>query len=140
MLYQLGSTNYAFWGDRLIKSNEPIKRVMCWNKMRLGISHDPGDKRHGRTMRAGYGHIRGSYGDAEDGMSIDVYLGPDLASHDVWRVKQIKPDTGEIDEYKYVIGCWSESEAKDLYLRQMPKQFFGGIEKVDLTSLEKYQC
>ncbi|MBD2019311.1 hypothetical protein H6F43_03825 [Leptolyngbya sp. FACHB-36] len=134
----LGNT-YYLRGDRLVKSNDPVRRVMHWHKMRIGVSHDPGDQRHGRAITAGYGHIRGSYGDAEDGMAIDVYIGPDLASREVFRVKQINPETGELDEYKYIIGCWVQQEAKRLYLANMPKKFFGGIEPVDIKSLQKYQ-
>lgn len=149
-LLAIAGVPYQMVGDRLIavaslyKSADPIKRVMRWYKLDIGISHDPGDKRHGRSMRAGYGHIRGSYGDAEDGMSIDVYVGPDLGSREVFRIKQIFPPesgdkAGELDEYKFIIGTWTEAEAKKLYLRHMPKRFFGGVERVSLKSLEKYQ-
>lgn len=128
-------------GDRLIKSADPVRYIMRWNRMEIGVSHCPrfGDSRHGKKVCAGYGHIRGSYGDALDGMSLDVYIGPDLASQKVFAVKQVIPDTGEVDEEKYVIGCWSESEAKDLYLKAMPEKFFGGIRPVPLKSLAKYQ-
>lgn len=140
-------TQYVFMNipvvvdSRLIKSADPIKRVMLWNKIPIGVSHDAGDKRHGRSLRAGYGHIRGSYGDAEDGMSIDVYIGADLGSREVFRVKQVKPETDppELDEYKYFIGCYSAQEVEDLYLSCMPKRFFGGVEKVSLNRLKKYQ-
>ena len=57
----------------------------------------------------------------------------------MFRIAQIKPDTGELDEHKYVIGCWSSDEAKELYLSHIPKKFFGSIEQVDLKTLEKYQ-
>lgn len=138
-LYSLGGATYSLVGDRLIKSNEPIKRVMRWKKIPIGVTHDMGDKRHGRVLPAGYGHIRGSYGDAEDGMSVDIYLGSDLGSDQIFRIKQIVPDTGEFDEWKYMIGCWSKPEARDLFQRCMPKRFYGGIESVSLKSLEKYQ-
>lgn len=126
-------------GSRLIKSNEPIKYVMRWKKIPIGVTHDPGDKRHGRVLPAGYGHIRGSYGDAEDGMSLDIYLGPDLGSDRIFKIKQVVPDTGELDEYKYVIGCWDEDEARNLFCRCMPRRFCGGVESASLKSLEKYQ-
>lgn len=118
---------------------EPIKRVMPWKGIPIGITHDAGDKRHRRSLTAGYGHIRGSYGDAEDGMSIDVYLGPDLGSDQIFRVKQIRPDTGDLDEYKYIIGCHTLKGARELYLANMPKRFFGGCETVDFDTLKQYQ-
>lgn len=136
----LGGIIYRLEGVRLLrKSNEPIKRVMRWWRLEIGLSHEPGDKRHGRSMTAAYGHIRGSYGDAEDGMAIDIYLGDDLASREIFWVKQIKPDTGELDERKLIVGCWTQAEAEALYLRHMPKRFLGSIEKGNLNSLAKYQ-
>lgn len=132
----------------LSKSNDPVRYIMQWNRMELGVTHDPrfGDSRHGRKVTAGYGHIRGSYGhpdpvsgEAGDGMAIDVWIGCDLGSSEVFRIKQIKPDTKELDEWKYVIGCWTEQEATDLYLANMPKMFYGGVEKVSLEALKKYQ-
>jgi hypothetical protein len=141
MNFTLSGIAYALGpcGRSLVKSNEPNKRVMRWNKMEIGVSHDPGDKRHRRTMKAGYGHIRGSYGDAEDGMAVDVYIGPDLASQDVFRVDQVVPETGELDEGKYIIGCWDMEEAKALYLSCMPARFFGSISKVPAKWVEQYQ-
>ena len=118
----------------LKKSASGIKRVLTWWGLQIGLEKEPGDIRHGRKMKSGYGHIRGSYGDAEDGMSLDVYIGPDLGSHELFRVKQVIPETGELDEYKFIIGCWSLSEAKQLYLSHMPEKFFGGIDKVNLRS------
>lgn len=142
MNYTLNAAAYQFDGQRFLrlsKTGDRHKRIMRWNRMEIGVSHDPGDKRHGRIMKAGYGHIRGSYGDAEDGMAVDVYIGPDLASHDVFRVEQVVPATGELDEGKYVIGCWDENEAKALYLAHMPKRFFGGISKAPAKWVEQYQ-
>ncbi|MDA0269049.1 MAG: hypothetical protein O3A14_19340 [Cyanobacteria bacterium] len=124
----------------LTKSGERAKRVMRWKRLEIGLSHEPGDTRHGRKMKAGYGHIRGSYGAAEDGMAIDVYVGPDLGSDRVFKVKQVVPDTGELDEYKYLIGCWDKDEAQQLYLAHMPKRFLGGVEAADFeTELGQFQ-
>jgi len=120
-------------------ASDKLKRVMRWKKIPIGLTHDPGDKRHGRSLAAGYGYIRGSYGDAEDGMAIDIYIGPDQGSDSVFRIKQVVPETGELDEWKYVLGCYSKNEAADLFKRCMPKRYFGGVEAVDLKSLLKYQ-
>lgn len=122
-------------------SNDPIRRVLRWKRLEIGLSHDPlmGDTRHGRKVTAGYGHIRGSYGHAEDGMSLDVYVGPDLGSDQVYRVRQVVPETGELDEYKYVIGCWDADEAKALFLAHMPDRYFDGVEAVPFSALEQYQ-
>lgn len=126
-------------GDVLSKSADPVKRILQWNRIEIGVTHDKGDRRHGRKLKLGYGHIRGSYGDAEDGMSLDVYIGPDLGSDKIFKVKQVVPETGELDEHKYFIGCWSSEEVEALYLSAMPKPFMGVIEKVHLSEFSKYQ-
>jgi hypothetical protein len=122
-------------------SNDPIRRVLKWKRLEIGLSHCPlmGDTRHGRKVSAGYGHIRGSYGHAEDGMSLDVYVGPDLGSDQIYRVRQVVPETGELDEYKYIIGTWSADEAKALFLAHMPLDRFDGVEAVPFSDLEQYQ-
>jgi hypothetical protein len=141
-LWQLGAFAADLGLSDLSKSGsgEKAKRIMRWKRLAIGLSHDPGDLRHGRTMKAGYGHIRGSYGEAEDGMAIDVYLGPDLGSDRVFKVRQVVPETGELDEYKYVIGCWSKDEAQQLYLAHMPERLLGGVETVDFDQeLKRFQ-
>lgn len=121
-------------------ANDPIRRVLRWKRLEIGLTHDPlmGDTRHGRKVVAGYGHIRGSYGDAEDGMSLDVYIGPDLGSDRIFRVAQVD-EAGALDERKYILGCWSAAEARALYLAHMPESFFGGIEPVEFSALKRYQ-
>lgn len=134
-LWTLGGRNTV-----LSKAGERAKRLMRWKRLVIGLSHEPGDLRHGRKMTAGYGHVRGSYGAAEDGMAIDVYIGPDLGSDRVFKVRQVVPETGELDEHKYIIGCWDKDEAKQLYLAHMPKRFLDNVEGVDFEKeLGKYK-
>jgi hypothetical protein len=143
-LYSFGDATYTLWGDRLlVKSNDPVKYLLRWKQLEIGVTHEPGDMRHGRKMTAGYGHIRGTYGDPleghSDGMSWDVYFGADLGSDKVFAVKQVVPETGAIDEYKLIIGCWSKEEAKALYLAHMPEKFFGSIRRFPLKKLLAYK-
>jgi Inorganic Pyrophosphatase len=127
--------------NTLQKSANSIKKILQWKRLPIGIEFEPGDKKHGHaTMKnASYGHIRGTWGKGEDGMSIDVYVGPDLGSDRIFKLSQIFPDTGEFDESKYIIGCWDADEAKALYLAHMPKRFFGSIKPIPFAELKPYQ-
>lgn len=116
----------------------PIKYVLKWQGLQLGVTHEPGDLRHDRPMAAIYCHVRGSYGAAEDGMAIDAYLGPNPESVAAFKVRQLKSD-GTVDETKWIFGCDSIVQARDLYLRHMPQMLFGGIEAASLTDLSAYR-
>lgn len=120
-------------------SAEPRKRVVTIAGLNLDITHDPGDKRHGRTMTMGYGRVRGSYGHAEDGKSWDVFVGPNPESDKTFKIRQIDPDTLIHDETKYVVGCDTIEQARDLGLIQMGADRFGGIEPVKHAELSTYR-
>lgn len=133
-----GAKNPARSDSLLSATSERTKFILNWNGLRIGITHQPGDLRHGKPMAAHYGRIFGSYGDAEDGMAIDCYLGPNPDSKNAFRVRQNRPD-GTFDETKWVFGCHSLKEARDLFLRHMPQTFFGGIDPAPLDELKKYR-
>lgn len=116
-----------------IAHNKPEKlpKWFCqWNGVLLAITHFPGDMRHDKLMKAMYGYVVGSWGHAEDRMSIDVYVGDKLDGEFCFKLTQLKED-GQFDEYKYVIGCDSLADAINLYYQHMPKHFLD----LDSTSL-----
>ncbi len=109
----------------------PIKRLLKWNGLEIGLQYFPFDKRHGRILPVGYGHIRGTRG--ADGMAEDVYVGTKLESPKIFAISQVID--GEFDELKYFIGVESEQEAERLYKQIMPPEFFGGIQEVKIADL-----
>jgi hypothetical protein len=114
----------------------PIKKILTWQGLSIGVEYEPGDIRfagtdHERVMSVGYGHIRNHRGD--DGESLDCYIGSDLDSQKVFQLHQLTFD-GEPDELKYMIGFNSIEDARKAYLAHMPKELLGGI--VD-SSIEK---
>lgn len=121
--------------EQRIDAHDKTKHLQDWHGLKLGISHDPGDERHGRPMTASYGCVWGTYGQAVDGMAIDVYVVPDSTADTVYRVSQVVPKTGELDEYKYILGAASQSKAAALYKAHMPAQFFGGITKASIDEI-----
>jgi len=116
-----------------------IKRVVKWRGLSIGQTHDPGDLRHGTTMTSGYGHLRKSYGHAPDGLAIDFYLGNDLDSPDLYKVRQIDPDSGEFDEWKYFAGFRDPMTVKSSFCAHSGASRFGGVEKCDRTELQQYR-
>lgn len=117
---------------------EPIKRIFNWQGLNIGITHNRGDIRFKKTMMADYGHIRGSYGKAEDSKAIDVYVNNPESSA-MWKVRQLNPYSGELDETKYFIGFNNAKEVKDCYEYHAGSDRFGGVEKCAPTELNQYR-
>lgn len=123
-----GDRHISGFGPKLKRADDstPAKRIIDWNGFKIGLQYLPFELRHGKILPAAYGHIRGTRG--ADGMAIDVYVGVELDCPDVYAIRQVI--NGEFDEEKFVIGVRSMDEAKALYLKVMPEEFFGGISKV----------
>lgn len=118
---------------------DPVRKVMAWNGLSIGITHPDGSRRYGLPLRGlSYGHIRRSYGTADDGKAQDVYVGPDTDCQDCFKIRQLTPD-GLHDEYKYMIGFRDPIAARDAYLKHVPRARFGGIELVSPDELAAYR-
>lgn len=131
--------NGGYYRQAQHQDAEPCRWVMNWQGLQLNITHMPGDIRHGKPMRAMYGNIRGSYGKAEDGMAVDVYMGRNLSSERVFRVSQVKPEDKQLDEYKWILGTDSIDEAREVYLAHMPVRYLGLIEEKSLDDLTEHR-
>jgi hypothetical protein len=82
-----------------------------------------------------YGYIRGSVG--VDGDHVDVYIGPNEESQDVYVVHQNDPVTGKYDEDKVMLGFSSEKAARQAYLKQYDRPGFLG--DIDTIPLEEFR-
>ncbi|MBN3946427.1 MAG: DUF1073 domain-containing protein [Nostoc sp. NMS7] len=120
---------------------DPVKKIVNWNGISIGVTHEPKDSRFplSRPMKSSYGHIRRSYGDAPDGKALDVYLGDRLESEQAYKVRQLDPTTGMPDEDKYFIGFQDSLSARDCFNYHAGRDRFGGIENVDPTELQVYR-
>lgn len=117
----------------------PIKRTVRWQDIPIGIQHEEGDRRFSMApplYGASYGCVVGTYGMGEDGKSIDVYLGRNLESDRVYRISQID-DYGNPDEFKWLVGFSNIDEAENVYRRNVPWRYFGGIEESSLSEFKK---
>ena len=123
-------------------SAPPVKRILKWNGLQIGVTHDPGDTRFqfGLPMVAHYGHLRGSYGHAEDGLAHDFYLQPNINLEDaqLFKIRQNHPDTGFKDEDKYCLAQ-SADVARSLYQYHAGRDRFGGIDPADVSELDAYR-
>lgn len=115
------------------------KKQITWQGLPMKIEHEPGDIRSGkskdgkiweRKMYDSYGYIPGTKGKAADGDAIDVYFSHEPVDGPVFMVRQVKKDTGEYDEDKYMVGFGSFSDAKAAYLRHMPAWAYGTMSQI----------
>lgn len=88
-----------------------------------------GGKSWSTHMKNDYGYIRLTEG--VDGDHVDVYLGSNEDAPNVYIIHQVKPDTGEYDEDKCMLGFNTEEQAKEAYLRHYDSpKFFGAMSTV----------
>lgn len=80
---------------------------------RSGVGRD--GRRWAVTMPAHYGYIKRTEG--ADGDHVDVYIGPDHASKNVYVIDQKDAETGKFDEHKVMLGFGSEAQARATYLK-----------------------
>lgn len=80
---------------------------------RSGVDRD--GRRWAVTMPAHYGYIKRTEG--ADGDHVDVYIGPDHASKNVYVIDQKDAETGKFDEHKVMLGFGSEAQARATYLK-----------------------
>jgi hypothetical protein len=85
-----------------------------------------------RTYKNDYGFIEGTRGGDKE--ELDVFIGPDSESRDVYWATQLKDD-GSFDEYKLIVGVSSVGEARRIYLDHIPGKYLDKIEKMDVAKL-----
>ena len=136
------SISVGGFADELnVSSYSRPKKVINWNNIGIGITHEPGDIRFpmSEPMKCGYGHIRGSYGDAPDKKALDVYVGDDLKSPNGYKVRQLDPKTGFYDEDKYFIGFKTPEDVRNNFIYHAGIHRFGGIEPIKPDELSVYR-
>lgn len=100
--------------------------------------YDPNSKRTGHTRMAyPYGFFSRTTG--ADGEELDVYVGPDEDSDQVFVVHQMKrPDFKKFDEDKVMIGFSSVREARAAYLMHYnDKRFLGDMSEMSMAEFKK---
>jgi hypothetical protein len=102
-------------------------------------SYRMGKDEHGNSWRTfmhiPYGYVRATEG--VDGDHVDVYVGPDKHSSNVFIVHQVDPYTGKYDEDKCMLGFNRAEDAKAAYIRQYDRpDYFGTMDEVDMATFK----
>lgn len=104
------------------KAGNYLKGTLSFQGLPISIENPKGSNRTGIgkdgkkwsvRMSADYGYIKRTEG--ADGDHVDVYLGPNEKSDQVFVVDQKDAETGRFDEHKVLLGMSSESEARKTY-------------------------
>lgn len=85
-------------------------------------------------MNAHYGEVWGWGTRGVDGDKVDVYILEDPDAPLVYAVDQMRPDTGEFDEQKFILGAKSKDEAVALYRSQYDNpKFLGKVTEIPIA-------
>jgi hypothetical protein len=94
---------------------------------------DESGKEWERTYKTDYGFIPKT--DGGDGEPIDVYVGPNPDATLSYWIDQRKAD-GSFDEWKIMLGFDSRADARAMWAAHTPRQYFGGMETVDVGMMK----
>lgn len=89
------------------------------------------------VMRYDYGYIKGVKG--VDGDDLDVFIGPNKKSKDVWIIHQTKPTSSRYDEDKVFLGFDSREDAIGAYRLHYdhPDRFMGKVSHYTMKDFKK---
>ncbi|MDR1160983.1 MAG: hypothetical protein LBK45_01465 [Tannerellaceae bacterium] len=97
---------------------------------------DQKGKKWSVRMNNTYGYIRGTEG--KDGDHIDVFVGDNPNSSNVFVVDQINPETGEFDEHKVMLGFDTIEQAKEAYLSNY-SEGWQGLGDITETTMDDFR-
>jgi len=101
-----------------VSIESPVGSVRKWTDHQTGETGET-------TMRHAYGYVRQSEG--MDGEGVDCFLGPDEGASHAYIVRQVRPETGEMDEDKVMLGFSDEPAARAAYLAHYTRPDFLGL-------------
>lgn len=126
--------------NTLFEKDDPAVKTINLKGLVIKIECVKGDKRDPKAehpITSDYGYIQGTE-DPDEGDSIDVYVGEDLESNFVFKLKQLDKDY-KFDEYKFMLGFSNKEDAIRTYLDSKPPFFsFGGADQLEWKEFEKY--
>jgi len=106
--------------------------------IRRGVG--PDGKPWACELPADYGYLKGTEG--ADGDHVDVYIGPDPASRQVFIVNQVDHRTGRFDEHKCLLGFDSERSAVEAYCKAFSdnkgRRRMGSIESISMHAFKEW--
>lgn len=129
------NSNWVSLGSKRT-ANDPIQTEVIVGGVSVAIewpegtirSYEGSEEDYETEMLASYGYIRNTEG--EDGEEVDAYVGKKLGSEHAYKITQLDHDTGEMDEYKFMLGFNDIKDAEKMYKKHMPDKMFGEIIEV----------
>jgi ppGpp synthetase/RelA/SpoT-type nucleotidyltranferase len=91
-----------------------IPIVIEWPKGSVRVGERDNGEPFKTEMKADYGYIPDTVA-AGDDERLDIYVGPDKDSENVYVVEQVDKATGDFDEYKIMLGFDSLEDAEEIY-------------------------
>ncbi len=132
-----------------VNAGNYAKGKFRWHGLVVSIENAKGAVRSGKTadgklwscvMPASYGYFKRSLGADDD--HIDVYMGPNPLSYDVWVIDQKDARTGRFDEHKVMAGFSSKDEAIDTYKKAFSdnkaEDRIGAITKMNIGQFKRW--
>jgi len=128
---------------KLSKSmDDKVQKEYCMHGLDICVEWPAGlprmygkdNSKAGKISTADYGYFKGTKSD--DGGGIDVYVGPNHESQNVYLLLQ-KPTSWDVEhgmlesEQKYMLGFGDITEAENVYKQSMPEEYFLSIGEVD---------
>jgi acylphosphatase len=129
------------------KSGNYKKGHINWKGLSIAVENAKGRYRSGVSksgkewktlMKDAYGYIKRTESEA-DGDHIDVFVCDEyLDSEVVFIVNQIKPDSGDFDEHKCVLGAISAKMAEGVYRRNYDR-FWKGFGSIAAMTVNQFK-
>jgi DNA topoisomerase IB len=130
-----------------IEAGNYKKRHRTIQGLAISIENPKGSTRRGVTkegapweteLQHDYGYIKGTVGKDKD--HVDVFLGPDLDSEEVFIIDQVDPDTRRFDEHKVVLGCRTSAGAVRVYKANYQQGWdgFGAVTQMDMGKFKRW--
>jgi inorganic pyrophosphatase-like protein len=127
------------------RENRKLHYRRSFQDLPISVENRPGSIRRGfdkdgspweTKMRFPYGYIPGTEG--TDGDALDVFVGPNENAAYAYVVHCMKPETGDFDEDKVMLGFNSSERAEEVFRQHYddPK-FFGGIVRIPMWRFHK---
>jgi len=124
-----------------ILENDPIQKEIDFKGIPLAIEWLKGSTRQyadgfKKLMVANYGYVKGTLD--YDGEEVDVYVGDNLESDRVFKLRQLDHDHSyTVDEVKWMMGFDSREEAIKVFVKSTEPWMFGGI--IDELTIEEFK-
>lgn len=125
------------------------KGHLTWNGLNIAIENPKGSIRSGTdakgklwsvVMPATYGYIKRSVGADDD--HVDLYIGPNPLSQQIWIIDQVDARTSRFDEHKVLAGFDSKDDAVSTYRKAFSDgkadDRIGGVTRMSIGQFKRW--